>query len=102
MGYGGWPQKFNRGYVQSWNFIVQKELPKGFTGQAGYVATRTVRQLGFLDYNAGQIVGAGKAGQPLFPQFGRDANTILLSPVGSGHYNSLQATLQRRFSAGLA
>jgi Carboxypeptidase regulatory-like domain len=102
VGYGGWPSKFNRGYVQSWNFIVQKQLPKGFTGQAGYVATRTIRQLGFLNANAGQIVGAGKAGQPLFGPFGRDADTILLSPVGSGHYNSLQATLQRRFTAGLA
>jgi hypothetical protein len=54
-----------------------------------------------MNYNAGQIVGAGKDGQPLFPKFGRDANTILIDPVGSGHYDSLQATLQRRFSAGL-
>jgi hypothetical protein len=102
VGYGGWPQKFERGYVQSWNLIVQKELKAGFTGQVGYVATRTVRQLAFLDANAGQIVGAGKAGQPLFSQFGRDADTIQLVPVGSGHYDSLQATLQRRFSRGLS
>jgi hypothetical protein len=101
VGYASWPAKFRRGYVQSWNLIVQKELKWGFTGQVGYVATRTVKQLAFMDFNAGQIVGAGKDGQPLFSKFGRDANTILINPVGSGHYDSLQATLQRRFSAGL-
>jgi Carboxypeptidase regulatory-like domain/TonB dependent receptor-like, beta-barrel len=102
VGYGGWPDTFQRGYVQSWNFIVQKQLPANFTGQVGYVATRSVKQLAFMDFNAGQVVGAGKDGQPLFSKFGRDANTILIYPVGNGHYDSLQATLQRRFSNGLA
>ncbi len=102
VGYGGWPKKFNRGYVQSWNLIVQKELKAGFTGQIGYVATRTIRQLGFLNANASQIVGAGKDGQPLFGPFGRDADTILLSPIGNGNYNSLQTTIQRRLNRGIA
>lgn len=102
VGYGGWPQKFQRGYVQSWNFFIQKQLRAGFTGQVGYVGTRSIRQLAFMDFNAGQILGAGKDGQPLFTKFGRDAETILIYPVGTGHYDSLQATLQRRFSGGLA
>ncbi len=98
----GYPQNMNRGYVESWNFTLQKELGWGFTGQAGYVATRSIRQLAFLDINAGQVLGAGEAGRPLEAQFGRAAYTGLLVPVGTGHYDSLQAQLQRRFTQGLS
>ena len=98
----GYPQNMNRGYVESWNFTLQKELGWGFTGQAGYVATRSIRQLAFLDINAGQVLGAGEAGRPLAAQFGRAAYTGLLVPVGTGHYDSLQAQLQRRFTQGLS
>jgi hypothetical protein len=99
--YLGYAKNMHRGYVQSWNFTLQKEIGWGFTGQAGYVATRTVRELAFLDLNAGQVLGAGKAGQPLYSLFGRDAMTGFILPVGTGHYDSLQAQLQRRFSQGL-
>jgi len=102
VGFTGYPRKFERGYIQSWNLTVQKELPWHFTGQAGYVATRSVRQLAMLDINAGQVIGAGAAGRPLYGRYGRDAATGELRPVGTGHYDSLQAQLQRRFSAGLS
>ena len=72
-----------------------------FTGQAGYVATRSTRQLGYLDVNAGQVIGAGTASQPLRQRFGRTATTTLVTPFGTSQYNSLQATLQRRFSRGV-
>ena len=98
----GYPKKLNRGYIQSWNVTVQRELPWQFTGQVGYVATRTVRQLGFLDINAGQIIGAGEDGRPLLTRFGRTAATVLLQPVGSGQYDSMQAQLQRRFADGFS
>ena len=102
VAYAGYPpKKFDRGYVQSWNLTLQKELKWGFTGQVGYVATRQTRLLGFLDTNAGQIIGAGSAGQPLFAAYGRTAPTINIVPVGTGHYDSLQAVLQRRFTGGL-
>jgi hypothetical protein len=98
----GYPLNLDRGYIESWNVTVQRELPWGFTGQAGYVATRSVRQLGLVDINAGQVIGAGDEGKPLLTKFGRTASTVLLQPVGNGHYNSLQAQLQRRFLDGLS
>jgi Carboxypeptidase regulatory-like domain len=102
VAYAGYPpKKFDRGYVQSWNLTLQKELKWGLTGQVGYVATRQTRILGFLDTNAGQVIGAGSAGQPLFAAYGRNAPTINITPVGSGHYDSLQAVLSRRFTGGL-
>ncbi|MFB3920612.1 MAG: TonB-dependent receptor domain-containing protein [Terriglobia bacterium] len=98
----GYAKNTHRGYVQSWNFTLQKELGWGFTGQAGYVATRTIRQLAFLDLNAGQVPGAGDDGRPLFNQFGRAALTGNILPVGTGHYDSLQVQLQRRLTQGLS
>jgi len=98
----GLPKKLDRGYIQSWNFTLQRELPWGFTAQAGYVATRSTRALGLVDINAGQIIGAGEEGRSLYSKYGRTAATIMLQPVGTAHYDSLQAQLQRRFSAGLS
>jgi hypothetical protein len=95
------PKNFNRGYIESWNFTVQKQLPGNFSGQAGYVATRSIRQLGYLDVNSGQVIGAGSAGRPLQARYGRSAPTTVVSPFGHSYYDSLQATLQRRFSRGM-
>ena len=101
FGFIGLPKKFDRGYVQSWNFTIQKELKYGFTAQAGYVATRQTRELAFLDINAGQVIGAGDQGRTLFQRLGRVAETTEIRPIGTGHYDSLQASLQRRFTQGL-
>jgi hypothetical protein len=100
--FGGYPLKLDRGYIQSWNLTVQRELGWNFTGQLGYVATRSVRQLGLVDQNAGQVIGAGDEGKPLLATFGRTASTVFLQPLGDGHYDSLQAQLSRRFAAGLS
>jgi hypothetical protein len=95
------PKDIQRGYLQSWNFTVQKQLPGNLTAQAGYVATRQVRQFGFIDRNAGQVIGAGQNGRPLFQAFGRTAATTeVFTPVGNSQYNALQTSLARRFSNG--
>ncbi len=98
---GSVPKNFNRGYIESWNLTLQKQLPWKFVGQAGYVATRSIRQLGFVDINAGQVIGEGEDGRPLNQKFGRTADTTFSMPVGTGQYNSLQTTLDRRFAGGL-
>ncbi len=101
VGFAGTPKNLHRGYIQSWNVMLQKELGWGFTGEAGYVATRTVRQLGYIDINASQVPFTNRTTQPLFQKFGRTAATTFMLPVGSGHYDSLQASLERRFSKGV-
>ena len=93
-------QHVQRGYIQSFNFTIQKQLPWALTGQAGYVASRQIHITQILNLNAGQILGAGTAGQPLFQKFGRTANSELLGPVGNNKYDSLQTTLARRFTNG--
>src|ERR1700680_1660748 len=53
-------QRYRRGYIQSWNITMQKELRYGFVAQAGYIATRSVDMQIGVDINAGQVLGAGQ------------------------------------------
>lgn len=93
-------EKFQRSYLMSWNFTVQRQFGKGWTGQIGYVANRQVRQNGHLDLNAGQVVGAAQTGMPYNARFGRKTQTSLVTPLGTTKYDSMQAQLTRRFSGG--
>jgi hypothetical protein len=99
--YGGYPRDFKRGYLQSWNATFQKQLRYNFVAELGYVATRQTRQLGYLDINSGQVIGADQAGRTLFQKFGRTAATTFISPLGTGQYNGMQGRLEKRFSRGL-
>ena len=89
-----------RPYIQSFNFTLQTELKWGWVGQAGYVATRTIHNAGLANLNAGMILGAGTAGQPLFQNFGRTAPLQVYYAWGSARYDSLQTSLERRFAQG--
>ena len=71
VGFEGQPKNLHRGYIESWNFTLQKELGLGFTAQTSYVATRSIRQLGFTDINASQIPFTNRTTQPLLQEIGR-------------------------------
>ena len=89
-----------RPYIQSFNFTLQKELKWGWVAQAGYVGSRTIHNAGLADMNAGLVLGAGTAGQPLYRKFGRSAIMRVYYPWGSVRYDSLQSSLERRFAQG--
>jgi len=91
---------FNRGYIKSFNGAVQKELKWGFVGEAAYVGTRQIDQLGTLELNWSPI-GGGQAGRQLNQKFGRTAQTRIVAPVGDSKYNGLQMRLDRRFANGI-
>src|SRR5947208_3452278 len=99
--YFPYPTRTDRG-LERYDPTINKVLICGM-GQvpAGCVPTRSVRQLGFIDINAGQIPFTNRTTQPLLQQWGRTAATTFLEPLGTGHYDSLQASLRRRFSKGL-
>ncbi|MGI8782439.1 MAG: TonB-dependent receptor domain-containing protein [Acidobacteriota bacterium] len=92
--------EFKRGYIQSWNLIYERELPLNMVGSVGYVGTRSIRQFATLELNVAPP-GGGAAGRELFKKFGRTASTSLHSPWNTSDYNSLQASLNRRFRDGL-
>ena len=91
---------FHRGYIQSWNFFLERELPGHFTSSLGYVGTRSIRQTVLQNLNAAPP-GGGPAGTPLAILFGRTVTTELHTPFGTSSYNALQSSLHRRFHNGL-
>jgi hypothetical protein len=95
------PDEFDRGRVESWNVAFEKELKWGFVGEAAYVGTRQVNQLGIIEQNWSPIDG-GSAGRQLFQKHGRTAATLLIGPLGNSTYNSLQTSLNRRFRNGVS
>lgn len=120
------PTNLRRGYIQSWNFMLEKEFSKGWVLQAGYVATRSVRQLGYIDMNAETPIGpagcvpgskaaecGGRPSQALNFNYAtcpkdtgttllgcRQGTTSIITPIGNNHYDSLQTQLEHRFAAG--
>jgi hypothetical protein len=96
------PGELKRGYIESWNLIVEHKLPSNFLVSLGYVGTQTVHQFGDLDVNSAPA-GAGPAGQPYNkPQFqNRTASTLFWQGFLSANYNALQASINREFRNGL-
>ena len=92
--------KVERGYVQSWNLIVERKLPWDLITSVGYVGTATVRS--FADWEANAAApGAGAAGRPFAAKFGRTASTLYWSGFANTNYHSLQVAVNRQFSRGL-
>jgi len=96
------PGLLKRGYIESWNLIVERKLPSNFLVSLGYVGTQTVHQFADLNVNA-SLPGTGAAGQPYNkPQFGnRTAETDFWQGYLSANYHALQASINRQFSHGL-
>ncbi len=94
---------FRRGYIQSYNITVQRELAGGLTLQTGYVGTHSVRQaVTYFEANAGLVPGAGNAGRPLFGQFGVTAPRQYFLPMANQRYDAWQTNVSRRIAtAGL-
>lgn len=101
MGYPVANQQMTRGYIQSWNFILERKLPGELVGSVGYVGTASVNGFAFLDINASQTPGSGNNGRPLFAKFRRTATTREWNGRTHSNYHSLQATINRRVTGGL-
>jgi len=91
-----YPDNQQRKYIQSWNLTVERELPSKFTGQVGYVGTRAVGQMGFININAA-APGTGNAGRAL-ASLGLTADINMILPYMTTTYDALQASFKRRLS----
>jgi hypothetical protein len=97
-----WGGMLHRGYIQSWNFTVERKLPWEVVGSVAYVATRTIHQ--FMDININTIgpgLGTTTANLPLAKAYGRTIGTNMWDGWANGKYDSLQAMVQKNFTNGL-
>ncbi|HEU0139678.1 MAG TPA: carboxypeptidase regulatory-like domain-containing protein [Bryobacteraceae bacterium] len=96
-----WGGQLNRGYIQSWNFTIERKLPAEFIVSAGYVGNQTVRQFLDLDINAATYIGGGPSSRPLAATLNRLIETLMWDGWGNANYHSLQVSLNKNFSHGL-
>ncbi len=94
------PLDYHEGYVQSWNFAFQRQLPKNFTIDVAYVANHTVRAPVSYNLNASFLFNSGSAGKPFFQKFNKNTDVNYRYAGYSNNYNSLQVKFDRRFSGG--
>lgn len=93
--------RFRRGYIQSFNGTLQRELWGGFVLQTGYVGTRSIRQaVTYFNANAGIVPGRGNAGRPFSP-LGINVDRNFFIPMANQKYNAWQNNVTRRFANGL-
>jgi Carboxypeptidase regulatory-like domain/TonB dependent receptor len=95
-----WAGELHRGYIQSWNFTVERKLPFEMIGSVGYVGQHSTHLLADRDINTG-FPGSGNEGRPYAAVYGRTIATNMWDGYLSSSYNSLQTSINRSFSKGL-
>ncbi|MBV9768953.1 MAG: TonB-dependent receptor, partial [Bryobacterales bacterium] len=104
-------------YMIQYNFNIQRDLGRGNVLTVGYVGSQGVHLVQSRDVNPA-LLASGTAANPVFdvtlspsggvqiPQTGRLNGSGAVGalsekfPAGHSHYNSLQVSLNRRFSGG--
>jgi outer membrane receptor protein involved in Fe transport len=95
-----WGGEIHRGYLQSWNFTMERKLPLDLITSVGYVGQKSTHLLADRDINSG-YPGSGTTGLPYYASYGRTVATSMWDGYLSSNYNSLQVAVNRSFSKGL-
>ncbi len=90
-----YPRNSKNSRIHEWNFQLQQAFGANTVASVGYVGTKMDNLA--TSYNANAIPVGGNDAKH-FPNLG---NVNAYGFIGSGHYNGLQAQLNRRFSKGL-
>jgi hypothetical protein len=91
----------HRGYIQSWNFTLERKLPAEFLVSAGYVGNQTVHHFLDRDVNAATYIGGGNTSRPLYAAHGRLIEALMWDGWASANYHSFQSAINKDFSHGL-
>ncbi len=91
--------------MHQWNFSLQREVAKDWLATAAYVGSRSTHIPYLRDMNAAiYIPGSSTTSnvnqrRPLYPYFARFSS---IESVTNSNYNSLQASLDKRFAKGFS
>lgn len=95
-----WGGLMHRGYIQSWNYTIERRMLGDVIASVGYVGNQTVRQFLDRDINAAPI-GSGPQGRPLARTLNRLVETLMWDGWGNSNYHALQAAVNKSMSRGL-
>jgi carboxypeptidase family protein len=89
--------EFHRGYVESWNVFVQRQLPADFVVNLGYVGNHYVHEFNGADLAAAPLGGA----EPAYGGIQYTGGLYQFQGYLGSHYNSLQVSVNHRTGHGL-
>ncbi|MBS1828504.1 MAG: TonB-dependent receptor [Acidobacteria bacterium] len=91
------------GYMQNWNLVIERELPRSILFRAAYVGSKGTHLLMTAESNAG-VYGPGATAANLNARrpYARIGPLQLGTSSGNSIYNSLQLTAQRRLAHGVS
>lgn len=58
------PANIRRGYIESWNLFIQRDLGRSYVANIGYVGTHAVRQFSDITLNAAPLPSSGTTCMP--------------------------------------
>lgn len=91
------PGEFKRGYVESWNLFIERQLPSDFVVSAGYVGNHYVHEFNGADLAAAPIGGV----EPSYGGVQYTGGLYQFQGYLGSHYNSLQVSVNHRTGHGL-
>jgi len=92
-------QPFRDGYVQQWNFNIQRELTSSMGMTVGYVGSKGTHLDMAYDANAPAPTASFTQASRAYPMF---AAINVRSAGASSVYDALQVSVEKRFSRGLS
>jgi hypothetical protein len=98
-----YPTRFRPGYLQDWNLTIEREVYPNFVVRAGYASSKGTallqgQQLNAAVYIPGQSTLANTNNRrPYWPAF---TSMTEVGSTGSSSFQSLQVSLDKRFSSG--
>ena len=88
---------FPSGYTQQWNLNIQRQLPGDTLLEVAYVGSNSIKLQ--IPRNVNQPRPGPDPPQKMFPALGEVQH---FEPMGTSNYHSLQARVEKRYTAGLA
>jgi Carboxypeptidase regulatory-like domain/TonB dependent receptor len=102
LGLEGIQTGYKTPYSQEYNLSFQYQLTPNQTIQLGYIGNTSRHLENSLSLNSNSVIlppGQNPQNFVPFPDFARNSSYITVN--GNGYYDAIQATFERRFSAGL-
>ncbi len=92
-------QDITSGYLQHWNFSVERQVSRSTTASVAYVGSQGTKLLRSRDLNQPRPASGPVAMRRPMPQFG---GVFYTESGGNSHYHSLQAHLDRRLARNVS
>jgi hypothetical protein len=92
------PMKYRRGYIESWNLFIQRDLGHDFVANVGYVGMHQVRQLAGVSYLNSAPLPSGAT--PCMANGQLNPSTGLSGPCGAHGGFAANETINEAFCSG--